>query len=229
MWINPLFQTEAMGEVRKLIAANSLATIVVENPLRAAHVPLLLEEVQPGKFDLLGHITIADPAVTAIENAASVLAIFHGARAYISPDWYESAGLPTYNFSVAHLSGPAAMMTTQELRNHLVDLIHTEEGRRDPAGGPWDIDAVADRRIDQLLPAVRGFRIRVDTAQAKAKLGQNRSPEDRAHSREELLTATVPEHRQVGIEMTEIDDAQQPKDGQPDTAGADSAETGEQR
>ena len=133
----------------------------------------------------------------------------HGARAYVSPDWYEDPGLPTYNFSVAHLEGPAEAMTDPaELRAHLVELVRVhEEAKPAVDAGPWQIDAVADARIDALLPAVMGFRITVDSAHAKTKFGQNRSHDDRVATREHLHRSPAAEDREIAERMDDAVDA----------------------
>lgn len=201
MWIDPLFEADARDAVRHLVASQSLATVVAERPLRATHVPLLLDE-RDGDLELIGHVPRADAVSSAVVSGERLLCIFHGSRAYVSPAWYETAGLPTYNFSVAHLSGESVPLTSDELRSHLADLIGAEERRKSPATTPWVVDSDAERRIDQLLPAILGFRIRVDNAQVKAKLGQNRTVGDCEGTVEQLGHSEREEHRAVATEMT---------------------------
>src|SRR5699024_12784267 len=88
-----------------------------------------------------------------------------------------------------------------ELRAHLRDLIEAEEHRKSPATTPWTVDSEADRRIDQLLPAILGFRIRVDSAQAKTKLGQNRTVGDCEATIDQLRQSGRVEHTAVATEM----------------------------
>lgn len=216
MWVNPLYSAEARRSVAELLRAQSLATLVVADPLRAAHLPLLMEPggEAPEGIVLLGHVPWADPLAEAIAAGERVLCIFHGPRAYVSAGWYGATpGLPTYNFTTAHLSGPAEPMgDAAELRDHLVDLIRVHERDKAPAdGGPWQLDEAAEARIDQLLPAVLGFRIRVDEATAKQKLGQNRTAEDRASTREHLGRSEQDEHRQLAQLMRRTEDGQEPR------------------
>lgn len=213
MWVNPLFDADARQTVVELVRSHSLATLVAADPLRAAHLPLLVEQ-RDGEIELIGHIPKADPLSEAILRGERVLCIFHGPRAYVSAGWYgDTPGLSTYNFTVAHLSGPAVAVTdSEELRVHLVELIRVHEQLSTPAGGaPWELDDVARARIDQLLPAVLGFRIRVDEAQAKEKLGQNRTEEDRVSTRSHLTRSPIGEHRDVAALMAEREDGRQPR------------------
>ena len=206
MWINPLFEVDALDELRQLLAENSLATLVVESPLRAAHVPIVLESSEDGIL-LSGHITRSDPVEQGLRGGQEALAIFHGARAYVSAGWYDGPGLPTYNFSVVHLTGTTTMMDEAALREHLIDLVRREESVKDPnTTGTWEMDAAARQRLEKLLPLVSGFWIRVEKAQAKAKLGQNRSAEDRNRTRDQLDNASRPEHREVSARMAAMED-----------------------
>lgn len=206
MWINPLFEVDALDELRQLLAENSLATLVVGNPLLAAHVPILLEDSADGVL-LSGHITKTDPVEQCLGGENEALAIFHGPRAYVSAGWYAEPGLPTYNFSVVHLAGTTTMMDEDGLREHLIDLVRREETQKDPKSEvAWEMDATARERLEKLLPLVSGFWIRVEKAQAKAKLGQNRSAEDRDRTRGHLDNASRTESREVSARMTSMED-----------------------
>lgn len=197
MWINPLYETDTLTQVRRLIASQSLATVVVGDPLRATHVPLLLDD-SGSELELLGHVPKADPVADALAHEARALCIFHGARAYVSASWYHTTGLPTYDFSVAHLEGPSAILSDAALRNHLMNLIELRESHKAAADdGPWHADHAAQERIEQLLPAIIGFRITVDVGQAKAKLSQNRSAVDRDDTATHLHNSSQPEEQEV--------------------------------
>lgn len=203
MWINPLFSAEARDALRDLARSSSLATLVAENPLQAAHMPVLVEEDKAGGLLLLGHIPRADPLSKAIQDGQEILCIFHGPRAYVSAGWYEKVGLPTYNYSVAHLRGMSEEMSEEDLNNHLTQLIKMHEQNKEPSdGGEWQLDEAAQDRFEMLLPEVLGFRIRVDNAQAKEKIGQNRSAEDRAMTVTRLAESSQEEHREMSDFMT---------------------------
>jgi transcriptional regulator len=214
VWVNPLFAADARQTVVELVRSQSLATLVVADPLRAAHLPLLIESDGMDGLMLIGHIPRADPLSEAIAAGDRVLCIFHGPRAFVSAGWYGSSpGLSTYNFTTAHLSGFASSMTTStELRAHLADLVRVHEERSAaPDSAPWQLDDVAQARIDQLLPGVMGFRIQVDEAQAKTKLGQNRPVEDRASTAEHLRRSPESEHQEIAALMQQNEDGHEPR------------------
>ncbi len=205
MWINPRFEADARRTVVALLAESPLVTLVAEAPLRAAHIPLLVDE-QPGpELVLIGHIPRADPVSAAIAAGERLLCVVHGPRAYVSPAWYGSVGLPTYNFSVAHLVGTAAAMSDpDELRAHLRVLAEAHERAKPPVDeGPWRPGPDAEARIDMLLPQIIGFRLAIDEAQAKAKLGQNRPAADRVATAQFLDRSAADEHKAVAALMRE--------------------------
>ncbi len=195
MWINPLFSAEVRDALRDLARSSSLATLVAEGPLRAAHMPVLVEEDEAGELLILGHIPRADPLSKAIQEGQDILCIFHGPRAYVSAGWYEKVGLSTYNYSVAHLRGRSEEMSEEDLESHLTQLIKMHEQNKEPSdGGEWQFDEAAQARFEILLPKVLGYRIRVSDAQAKEKIGQNRSAEDRAMTVTQLAESSQEEH-----------------------------------
>lgn len=203
MWVNPLFDESHRTSALELVRSNPLATVVVGAPVRIAHVPVLLEERHDGTLELVGHMPRVDPVVEGLLDGERTVVVFHGARSYVSPTWYTAPGLPTYNFLVAHLEGAPRVMTDPvELRMHLLDLTASEEARRAGAETPWTPDAVAEARMDQLMPLICGFRIPVEGFQAKAKLGQNRSVEDQRSVAQMLSASTASDDQMIARCMT---------------------------
>lgn len=75
-----------------------------------------------------------------------------------------------------HMHGLAEIMDDEsEKRALLDDMIRRYEGAR---AQPWRLQ-FEGRPLDALLGAIVGFPIRVERIDAKFKLSQNRSPEDR--------------------------------------------------
>ena len=202
MWVNPLYEISSRESALSLARENSLATVIVGDPLRAAHLPVLVEEDADGSLSLVSHIPLVDPVARALSAGERALVIFNGARSYVSPAWYTEPGLPTYNFVTLHAQGAAEpMRDEQELRAHLLDLIEVSETGRNIPGAKWQPDAVAEARMNVLLPRIMGFRVRVDDMQAKAKLGQNRSAEDQVAVAEALAESPVEDDRTMADMM----------------------------
>jgi transcriptional regulator len=109
------------------------------------------------------------------------LAIFTGANAYVSPNWYPSKAehgkvVPTWNYETVHIRGHLVVHDETEWKRSLVTrLTEHHESRFDL---PWAIaDAPADY-IDTMLKAIVGIEVQITSIQAKRKLSQNRPEAD---------------------------------------------------
>lgn len=189
MLINPLYQPVAGHDFTDVIADYPLG-IIVGSELVAAHLPMLPVREPDGSVVIEGHIPRADPLHTVLAEGREVLVIFPGPSAYISPDWYTHAGLPTYDFEPVHIRGRATMMEQLALEDHLRRLIdHHEERVRPPqvgpdtgtsagSSGPWRMNDSAEESMGRLLSAIAGFRLRPRTVEFKSKIGQNRPADE---------------------------------------------------
>ena len=106
------------------------------------------------------------------------MAIFHGPHAYVSPSWYaDPAGaVPTWNYAVAHAHGTIELAQDGAETRAIVDLL-IQRFESDRAA-PWRL-ALDPQRLRAMVDAIIGFRLKVRRVDAKLKLSQNRSVEDR--------------------------------------------------
>jgi transcriptional regulator len=118
-----------------------------------------------------------------VDSDVPALAIVTDAEAYVSPAWYASKAehgrvVPTWNYSAVHFTG--------RLRRHddpawLLDAVTRltvlHEGRRSE---PWAVADAPSTYVDKQLRAIVGLELTIERTEAKAKLSQNRSAEDRA-------------------------------------------------
>ena len=106
------------------------------------------------------------------------MAIFHGPHAYVTPSWYaDPAGaVPTWNYAVVHAHGAIEFARDAAETRAVLDLMiqRFESGR----AAPWQL-GLDPARLSAMVGAIIGFRIRVKRIEAKLKLSQNRSPDDR--------------------------------------------------
>lgn len=102
--------------------------------------------------------------------------IFQGPHAYVSPQWYSSPGVPTWNYALFHLRGIPRLINDDSELEVLIER-HTEvfESRQ---LDPWRPDLKGARRA-RLLNMIIGFAIEVTDIEGKFKLSQNRPEEDR--------------------------------------------------
>jgi transcriptional regulator len=169
------------ADVRDFVSAVGTAQLVTvgdDGVPDATFLPVLWEGDR-----LVGHLARANAHWQRIVDGAPALAIVMGADAYISPSWYAAKAehgkvVPTWNYSVVHLRGRVAVHDDADWVRGLVTRLtdHHEQPRTEP----WAVtDAPADYLEKNLRPIV-GVEIVLDSVEAKAKLSQNRSEEDRA-------------------------------------------------
>ena len=117
------------------------------------------------------HLAKANPQHEDLDGQ-EVLVVLQGAHGYVSPNWYEHAGVPTWNYQAVHIYGQAqCFMAADELRQ-VVDGLTRQHEQDLPE--PWS--PIYDERM---LNAIIGIRINITGIEGKFKLNQNRSARDR--------------------------------------------------
>ena len=173
-----LFALHDEAVLRDIIAAHPLAALVTAGPegLDARHLPLLLRG-----GTLVGHMARANPLAT--RDGAEVLAIFRAAEAYVSPNLYASKAehgrvVPTWNYVVAHAHGRLRIIDDPAwVRAQIGELTDAQEAGR---AHSWKVEDAPADYIEKNLRPIVGVELDVSSVEAKAKLSQNRSDEDRA-------------------------------------------------
>jgi len=178
-------QTPFLVEDRKVIMAFmqqfDFAAIVSHSDAAAfvaSHVPVLIREVG-AELHIVGHVARGNSHWRLMESQAETMVIFQGPHAYVSPTWYAvSPAVPTWNYAVVHAYGAARVREDATFITGVVeDLTRRYEDQREHG---WSTEAVPEESYGKLLNAIVGFEIPVSRCEAKFKLGQNRSAEDRA-------------------------------------------------
>lgn len=141
----------------------------------ATHLPLLVDRKAGTHGALLGHMARANPQWTA--DDPSVLAIFSGPHAYISPTWYESDNVvPTWNYVAVHVYGRLEVIADERHTRRILRDYVTFYEKSLPA--PWQA-ADDDPYIAKLAAAVTAFQVHIERLEGKWKLGQNHPRERR--------------------------------------------------
>jgi transcriptional regulator len=149
-------------------AFGTLVTVSGGRPF-ATHIPFLYER---GGRALHAHVARANPQWMHVAAAPEVLVMFQGPHGYVSPTWYEDAGVPTWNYTAVHVYGAARVVDDLEAKaRHVKQLAARYESGN---ARPWvpDFDL---RRLEGIV----GIEIRIGEIQGKFKLSQNRSAADR--------------------------------------------------
>ena len=178
------FKQTNPARIAALIEAHPLGMLVTapEGVPFTSHLPFIFERPAGSQGKLLGHMARANPQWLHFSTGREVLAIFHGPHAYVSPSWYSSAGVPTWNYAVIHAWPPQIIEDESELEALLEQLTHVHESHMP---NPWKPDLTGERRA-RLLNMIVGFEIEVTDIQGKFKLSQNRPLEDQQNVVEKL-------------------------------------------
>jgi transcriptional regulator len=170
--------------LHELMERHPLAVVVgaTAKGVEANHIPLIFEPRDGTPGTLKGHIARANSLWRDLKAGAEVLAIFQGASHYISPNWYPSKRehgkvVPTWNYTVVHARGRIVWVHDAAwLRAFLETLTDRHERRYETH---WQVsDAPADY-IEQMLTAIVGFEIAIESLTGNWKLSQNRNAADR--------------------------------------------------
>ncbi|TDN92754.1 FMN-binding negative transcriptional regulator [Microbacterium sp. BK668] len=174
---NPSFAMTDVGELRRLIEGNPWMTLVsaTDDGLVASHYAVLLDE-ERDDLTIVGHVGKPDDLIHGL-GARELLVVVQGPHGYISPGWYgDAAGVPTWNFVSAHLSGVPEILTPDENLRVLDRLVARFEGRMPQPRLLWE-PPNDPAYVERLEKGTVGFRLTPTRVVAKRKLSQNRTPE----------------------------------------------------
>ena len=125
---------------------------------------------------MIGHVARTNPQWQQL-SGQTVLAIFSGPHAYVSPSWYEADQVvPTWNYVAVHVYGRATII---EDKNSLLEIVEKlVKVYEQPMPQPWSFDA-ATVFAQRMLAQIVGFRIDIERIEGKWKLNQNQPIERR--------------------------------------------------
>ncbi len=136
----------------------------------ASHIPFLSRE-ENGTTILEGHVARPNEQAGHVRQGAPALAVFRGAHSYISPTWYRSPGVPTWNYEAVHACGRLQEVTGEDARSIVERLAQRFEG-----DGP---DAWVPEYPEKMLSGIVCFAMTEVTLHSKSKMSQNRPEADR--------------------------------------------------
>ena len=178
MYVPIGFQQTDKTTLHDFIEANSFGLLVSTHggePF-ATHLPFLLERDAGPHGSLVGHVARANPHWHGLDGR-TVLTVFTGPHAYISPTWYEAENVvPTWNYVAVHAYGAVHLVDDFDGLTRILKAMVARYERSMPK--PWSIDAGSDS-FPKLVRAVVGCRIEISRLEGKWKLNQNHPPERR--------------------------------------------------
>lgn len=180
MYAPRAFKVEDAEAAFDFVARNGFATLIAVDgggPV-VSHLPMLADR---RRGVLRGHLARANPHAALIDGRRQT-AVFTGADAYVSPDWYGDAEqVPTWNYSTVHVTGAARALTeTADVDAVLEELSDFHERRRhDLADGKiWKLSKLPQEKLRKMRAAIVAFEIDIEEMTFKAKLSQNKDAAD---------------------------------------------------
>lgn len=156
------------------IDQHSFASLIStgDNGISVSHLPMLIDRENR---KLIGHMARAN---THWQRAVdeSVLCVFNGPHAYISPRWYEEPNVvPTWNYVAVHVRGTLSVI--EDAAATLSVLRRYVERYEGPMPTPWSVDEVDADFVTKLSRQTMAFEIEIESIEGIWKLSQHHPPE----------------------------------------------------
>jgi transcriptional regulator len=183
MYLPKHFNAADEETVNKLIELNPFVTLLSypkgSRPF-INHLPIIFETSLDDKERfLIGHMARRSPQWTHFKENSVATIIVHGPHTYITPNWYRSGrDVPTWNYAVAHIDGSVELVEDFKSQVQVLKkLTSFFEGHKP---GAWKFELPEDLQDEAALTsAIISFRFIINSVEAKFKLSQNRSAEDK--------------------------------------------------
>ena len=184
MHIPKIFEQDDIDELRKMMLAHPLATLVTLGleGLSADHIPLYLENLPNKKSVLKGHIGKANPLWKEVSDNAETLAIFHGPENYISPNYYPSKKIdgkvvPTWNYVAVHVKGKISFIHDQKWKIDMLNVLTHQHEKTQAL--PWSVSDAPSDYTDKLVNGIVGLELEIESIKGLWKVSQNKSDKDK--------------------------------------------------
>lgn len=162
------------------------------------HIPVELEEKEPGTFVLKGHLANDNPQSEDFKSGQTFLAVFTDPHAYISSSWYEKEKIPTWNYIAVHIYGQIRILGEDELITSLTRLMDKYEAA---SARPVRISDIPEKSFHNNLRAITGFEMSIDRIETRFKLSQNRNDRDHAEIVRQLRASGDSQAAEIADEM----------------------------
>lgn len=181
MHIPAQFNETDVAEIQRIIEEYPLATLVYQSKggVAAQHIPLIFD----GEASLIGHVAADNGMVSELHNQDSILVIFSGQNAYISPNWYPTKQdhhrhVPTWNYQAVHITGKVSFHRDVKSCLAVVGKLTKHFERKTNGSSAWKMADAPAEYIESMLSQFVPFEISIEQIEAKSKLSQNREAVD---------------------------------------------------
>jgi len=169
MYVPSHFSVTEQEEIFSFLDANAFGQLIsiADQRLTASHLPFLVTD---DRKHLHCHLARQNPHWQTLEDQ-QVLVTFQGPHDYISPSWYQTPGVPTWNYQALHIYGRCRVFDEPEVVAAVVEAL--SKRYESDFDTPWE-----PQYRDAMLKAVVGVEIEIEGLQCKYKLSQNRPSQD---------------------------------------------------
>ncbi len=178
------------------------------------HLPLTLDAGAgdagagaAGAGILIGHVARANPHWQALRAAGRAIAIFRGAEAYVSPNWYPAKAehhrvVPTWNYEAVHAEGPVELIEDSARLHAIVSRLTAEKEAAQPR--PWAVADAPEAFVAGQLKGIVGLVLRIEALVGKRKMSQNRAAADRDGAAAGLAASEDPRDRDAAAAIRRL-------------------------
>ncbi len=169
MYLPKHFTIDDQQEIFSFIRANAFGQLIstLQGRLISSHIPLLLNQQNDR---LVAHLARPNPQLKEIDGQ-EVLVTLQGLHDYISPNWYENPGVPTWNYQAVHIYGICHVVDDDKRLRDIIESLSAVYEASQPE--PWQPEYP-----ESMLRGIVGIEIDITELQGKYKLSQNRPRED---------------------------------------------------
>lgn len=191
------------AEIVSFMKRYSFATIITskDNVPTATHLPFIIDQNEEG-IVLISHFARANKQWEDLE-ATEILVIFTEPHAYISPAHYEKElNVPTWNYIAVHAYGRAKIIHEAE---HVLKILESTILNYEAAyKTQWD--GLPQEYKTKMAKGIVAFEIKVHDLQAKSKLSQNKTENEKQKIIEALSKSEASVERDVAEFMRGMKD-----------------------
>ena len=172
MILPKLFKSENYELLREIVKENAFSNLIsYTDRVRSTQAMMMLNETDAENFYIETHVHRANPVAKGIKDGDFLLCDFLGAHTYISSSWYDHTNVSTWNYEAVQIYGKVALMTDDELYNHLKKLTDTFESSQKC---PVTVEKMGREFVEKEMKGALGIKIIPMEVSIKQKLSQNR-------------------------------------------------------
>lgn len=172
------YAIDDVAVLHETMRRRSFATLagLVRGRVQFAYAPVVVDADPAPLGSVRFHLARANP-LAGLDGGELRLS-FLCSDAYVSPDWYATAGyVPTWNYIAVEAAGHARLLDDAGLGRQVAELSAQQEEKLLPKP-PWTAEKITGEKLTALLNGIRAFAVPLETLEGKFKLSQDKTPDN---------------------------------------------------